>query len=99
SVETQRERASMSIARGGTLNMGRPETRAGGLFADRPRACVLGVEDDDVIRQLVTQTLQGEGYEVWQASHGQAARQLAERALPDVVLLDMRMPVMDGWEF
>jgi CheY-like chemotaxis protein len=57
------------------------------------------VEDDDVIRQLVSIALQEEGYEVLQAPHGLAALQLVEQAPPDVVLLDMRMPVMDGWEF
>src|SRR5919197_144343 len=66
---------------------------------ERPRARVLVVEDDDVIRQLVSIALEEEGYEVLQAPHGQAALQLVEQAPPDVVLLDMRMPVMDGWEF
>ncbi len=52
-----------------------------------------------MIRQLVSTTLQEEGYEVWQAPDGRAALEVVEQAPPDVVVLDMRMPVMDGWEF
>ena len=71
----------------------------GGHGRRRPRACVLVVEDDDVIRQLVSAALEEEGYDVLQAPHGQVALQLAAQTPPDVVLLDMHMPVMDGWEF
>jgi len=65
----------------------------------RSPARILVVEDDDVIRQMVSTTLEEEGYEVWQAPDGLAALAVVEQAPPDVVLLDMRMPVMDGWEF
>ena len=62
-------------------------------------ARILIVEDDDNIRDLVDLVLSGAGYEVVSAPDGQAALQAIGQARPDLVLLDMRMPVMDGWEF
>src|SRR5262245_37826113 len=62
-------------------------------------ARVLVVEDDDSIRELVEVILSGAGYEVLTASDGAAALQVVGSAPPDLVLLDMRMPIMDGWEF
>lgn len=60
---------------------------------------ILVVEDDDLIRELVNLVLSGAGYEVMTATDGAAALQAIEGAQPDLVLLDMRMPGMDGWEF
>lgn len=62
-------------------------------------ARILVVEDDDGIRDLVDLVLSTAGYEVLTAPNGAAALQLVGQARPDLVLLDMRMPVMDGWEF
>lgn len=62
-------------------------------------ARILIVEDDDGIRDLVDIVLSSAGYEVLTASDGAAALQVVGRVHPDLVLLDMRMPVMDGWEF
>ena len=62
-------------------------------------ARVLVVEDDDGIRDLVDLVLTSAGYEVLTASDGAAALQVVGTVHPDLVLLDMRMPVMDGWEF
>ena len=62
-------------------------------------ARILVVEDDDGIRDLVDLVLSSAGYEVLTASDGAAALQLVGTVHPDLVLLDMRMPVMDGWEF
>ena len=65
-----------------------------------PRAArILVVEDDDNIRDLVDLVLSSAGYEVLTASDGAAALQVVGSVSPDLVLLDMRMPVMDGWEF
>jgi DNA-binding response OmpR family regulator len=62
-------------------------------------ACVLVIDDDPTIRQVVALVLGDEGHEVIEASDGtNAFRQIALRA-PDVILLDMKMPGMDGWEF
>ncbi len=60
---------------------------------------VLVVDDDEGIRGFVSLALADEGYEVAEADNGAAALHLLESARPDVILLDMRMPTMDGWEF
>ena len=60
---------------------------------------VLVVEDDLDLASLIQMILADDGYEVALASDGrQALAQVAER-MPGVILLDMRMPVMNGWEF
>jgi len=64
--------------------------------ADRtPR--ILVVDDDDFIRACVVDILHDEGYDVQEAPHGAAALSLVDETAPDLILLDMRMPVMDGW--
>jgi two-component system, chemotaxis family, chemotaxis protein CheY len=63
------------------------------------RERVLLVDDDDSIRQVVSIFLTDEGYEVGSAGDGRAALGLLEQFRPDLILLDLRMPVMDGWEF
>ncbi len=60
---------------------------------------VLIVEDDADMQEVMALTLEGAGYHVTRASNGQEALDAVERSLPDVILLDMRMPVMDGWTF
>lgn len=68
--------------------------------ADGDAGCtVLIVEDDLDIREALSEVLQGEGYQVLEAENGaEALRRLHER-LPGVILLDLRMPVMNGWQF
>jgi two-component system chemotaxis response regulator CheY len=60
---------------------------------------VLVVDDDASIRALVDLVLSDHGYEVSVAVDGQAALALVGQTVPDVILLDMRMPVLDGWAF
>ncbi|MEI6044914.1 MAG: response regulator [Chloroflexota bacterium] len=60
---------------------------------------VLVVDDEEDIRDFLTMSLSDEGYEVITAPHGAAALQQARQRPPQLILLDMRMPVMDGWEF
>ncbi len=62
-------------------------------------ARVLIVDDDATIRQMVAMVLDDEGYAVDQASDGEHALEVIEDESPDVILLDMKMPGMDGWEF
>jgi len=62
-------------------------------------ARVLVVDDDESIRQIVTIFLRDEGYDVLAVAHGQAAAEQVGSFAPDLILLDLRMPVMDGWEF
>jgi len=62
-------------------------------------ATILVVDDDPSIRDVVASLLQMEGYDVLTASNGLEALRVIERQMPDLVVLDMRMPVMDGWTF
>jgi two-component system, chemotaxis family, chemotaxis protein CheY len=62
-------------------------------------ATVLIVDDDPDIRDFVQFGLEDEGYRVLTAPDGQAALELLGRSPIDLILLDMRMPVMDGWTF
>ncbi|CAA9555171.1 MAG: hypothetical protein AVDCRST_MAG88-1052 [uncultured Thermomicrobiales bacterium] len=64
-----------------------------------PSGPILVVDDDEGIREFVSLVLEDEGYEVLTAPHGAAALALVAHRLPAVILLDMRMPVMDGWQF
>ena len=57
------------------------------------------VDDDHVIRETVKLALEDEGCLVREATHGEEALALLEKEIPDVILLDMRMPVLDGWGF
>jgi two-component system, chemotaxis family, chemotaxis protein CheY len=57
------------------------------------------VEDDPTIRDLVAEALRDEGYPVVTASNGAEAVEVVEHERPSLVLLDMRMPVLDGWGF
>ncbi len=60
---------------------------------------VLVIEDEVDIRQVLAYALADEGYHVDEASNGEAALELIERQHPDVIILDMKMPGIDGSEF
>jgi CheY-like chemotaxis protein len=60
---------------------------------------VLVVDDDASIRELLSTALEEDGYEVVPAVNGQDALAVCERWRPDVIILDLMMPVMDGWTF
>jgi CheY-like chemotaxis protein len=60
---------------------------------------ILVVDDDRSIREVVAEVLEAEGYAVQTAADGAEALRSVERRRPRLVLLDMRMPVMDGWGF
>jgi DNA-binding response OmpR family regulator len=57
------------------------------------------VEDDAAIRNLLADALHAAGYRVSIASDGFAALNVVRRAPPDVVILDLGLPVLDGQEF
>ncbi|MBI3184622.1 MAG: response regulator [Myxococcales bacterium] len=57
---------------------------------------ILVVEDDEELRDLLTQTIEGLGYAVETASHGLKAIDHVRRRRPDLVLFDLQMPVCDG---
>ena len=60
---------------------------------------VLVVDDDPDSRTLLTLALSGAGYDVATAQNGQEALRAARSHRPDVILLDLAMPVMDGFAF
>lgn len=60
---------------------------------------ILVVDDDPSIRSTVAEFLALEGYPVATAANGAEALTAVEQGPPAIVLLDMRMPVLDGWGF
>jgi DNA-binding response OmpR family regulator len=61
-------------------------------------AKILVVDDDKVIQELLAVNLEMEGYEVVTASNGEQALAKLAEARPDLVILDIMMPKLDGWE-
>ena len=59
---------------------------------------ILAIDDDESIRELYDATLSAQGYRVDTASHGQKGLDMAERIKPDIIILDLMMPGMDGFE-
>ena len=60
---------------------------------------VLVVDDDRAIREALAEALDLEGYEVLTAPDGAQALEKVQHQRPHVVLLDLMMPIMDGWAF
>ncbi len=61
-------------------------------------AKILIAEDERDIRELITFTLRYAGHEVTQAANGEEALALAKQTIPDLILMDVRMPKMTGYE-
>ncbi|WP_027408652.1 response regulator transcription factor [Anoxybacteroides tepidamans] len=61
-------------------------------------ATLLIVDDDDHIRELIKILLENEGFEIYEATNGEQALALFETVKIDLVILDIMMPVLDGWE-
>lgn len=69
------------------------------IMSDEHKARVLIVEDDEALLEAISDILEGAGYEVVRATNGaEGLRKLAEQK-PDVVVSDIVMPEMDGYEF
>lgn len=62
-------------------------------------ALILVIEDEDAIRSLVRDTLEGEGYRVQAASSAEDAISMLDQVKPSLILLDLRLPGMDGFAF
>jgi CheY-like chemotaxis protein len=60
---------------------------------------VLVVEDDESIRNVITDVLEDRGFRVVGATNGAEALQRLDQYRPDVMVLDLLMPVMHGWDF
>jgi CheY-like chemotaxis protein len=57
------------------------------------------IEDDLSVRETIQDVLEVEGFQVTQAANGQEALDHLRSGHPRVILLDLMMPVMDGWQF
>ena len=58
---------------------------------------ILLVEDHEMNRDMLTRRLQRRGFSVTIATNGAEALELAEEKLPNLILMDMSLPVIDGW--
>ena len=61
------------------------------------RKKILIVDDELPIRELLSESLKGGGYETLTAASGEEALEAAVKFVPDLILLDLAMPKMDGW--
>jgi CheY-like chemotaxis protein len=61
-------------------------------------ARILLVEDNELNRDMLSRRLIRKGYEVILAQNGQEGLEAAQNQTPDLILMDMSLPVMDGWE-
>jgi two-component system cell cycle response regulator DivK len=59
---------------------------------------ILLVEDNEMNRDMLSRRLQRKGYDVVIAVDGAAGVEMAKHGKPDLILMDMSLPVMDGWE-
>jgi CheY-like chemotaxis protein len=69
------------------------------FVSNRTEHSVLVIEDDDTTSDLMTRMLQKEGYAVTRARNGRAALECIARHAPELILLDLMMPEMDGFQF
>jgi two-component system chemotaxis response regulator CheY len=65
----------------------------------QPETTILIVDDDAAVLRTVVDILSDEGYAIATATNGAEALEVLQRCSPAAILLDMRMPVMDGWQF
>jgi two-component system response regulator CpxR len=63
-----------------------------------PVICVLVADDDVSIRRLISVALRRDGYAFIEAGNGKEALEMMRREHPSVVLLDLMMPVLSGWD-
>jgi CheY-like chemotaxis protein len=76
-----------------------PSAARSSTASDRGGSPILVVEDDPSILDMVLQILRAEGYPVVGAKNGVEGLVQVDHRAPSLILLDMRMPRMDGWEF
>lgn len=61
-------------------------------------ACILLVEDNELNRDMLSRRLTRRGFEMIVAEDGKQGLHLADTSSPDLILLDLGLPEMDGWE-
>ena len=64
----------------------------------KPGATILVVEDNEASRDALSRRLERYGYRVMQAFDGSQGVTVARAALPDLILMDLGLPVLDGWD-
>ena len=62
------------------------------------KTCLV-VDDSSVVRKVARRILEGLDFQIIEAEDGEKALEVCKRGLPEVILLDWNMPVMDGYEF
>jgi DNA-binding response OmpR family regulator len=65
-------------------------------FKEKPVKKILIVEDESTLRKAIKKKLEKEGFQVFEAANGVQGLDLAQKEKPDLVLLDIVMPVKDG---
>jgi len=105
---TVSENEELGIALGATDYLSKPIDRdllavklsslRQGLHSKHHVLKILAIDDDEKICELYDATLSAQGYRVHTASSGQEGLELAERVNPDIIILDLMMPGMDGFE-
>lgn len=68
------------------------------MSAETSAPVILIVEDDDSIKEIVVRVLASEGYVIHTAANGVQGLEQFYLRLPDLIILDVKMPEMDGWE-
>jgi len=102
---TSLDEKSTGHALGATDYLSKPidRNRLGAVLAKyrcaQPPCSVLVVEDDETNREMMRRMLQREGWSVMEAQNGQVGLNLLAQRTPNLVLLDLMMPEMDGFQF
>ncbi len=65
---------------------------------DNEQTVILIVDDDASIREIVGRVLEDEGYRIETATNGLEGLDMFYKILPQLIILDVKMPEMDGWE-
>jgi len=91
-----RGRASSVLAK--RPRAGHDRTADAGSLPPRQMSRILLVEDNELSRDMLSRRLTRRGYEVLTAVDGAEAVETARTGTPDLILMDMSLPVIDGWE-
>src|SRR5262249_28727536 len=97
-VSVRERRARRDVSRIADASGSLQTRRPGGPMAE-PSAPILFVDDDDDIREAIAEGLTDNGFDVLTAANGLDAMRVLRNTHPSVILLDLMMPVMDGYEF
>jgi CheY-like chemotaxis protein len=88
----------VGLSEGGDLRIPAIARRVSGLLPGQPQHRILLVDDDSDSRDVFRRVLEQTGFHVLEAGNGQEAVDLHATRRPDLILMDLRMPVMDGHE-